>query len=73
MKPDKKSLRRQRLKQVITAMKKPLKLMEVLHLVKFVFVLVCMRVFCLQDDKVEKACDTISVFFFLRYNLLSLN
>jgi hypothetical protein len=51
------------LKQVITAMKKPLKLMEVLHLVKFVFVLVCMRVFCLQDDKVEKACDTISVFF----------
>ena len=56
MKPDKKSLRRKRLKQVMTALKKPLKLMEVLHLVKFVFVfvLVRMRVFCLQDDKVEK-------------------
>jgi hypothetical protein len=41
---------------VMTALKKPLKLMEVLHLVKFVFVfvLVRMRVFCLQDDKVEK-------------------
>jgi hypothetical protein len=42
----------------MTALKKPLKLMEVLHLVKFVFVfvfvLVRMRVFCLQDDKVEK-------------------
>lgn len=68
---------------MMTALKKPLKLMEVLHLVKFVFVfvfvLVRMRVFCLQDDKVEKACDAISVFFFplqilsQSYNLLSLN